>query len=49
MRRDVEAREYRDATIARAVESGMSLRQVAAITGLSFARVHQIVRARRGA
>lgn len=47
MRADAKAREHRDATIAKAVEQGMTLRQVAVVTGLSFARVRQIASSRK--
>jgi lambda repressor-like predicted transcriptional regulator len=40
------AREKRDSLIYKAHKSGMSLRQVADATDLSFQRVHQIIRRR---
>ncbi len=46
---DLEAaREKRDRLIVQATEEGMSRREIARATGLSFQRVQQIVEEQRG-
>lgn len=47
-RRMEEAQEQRDNLLLNAYDNGATLRDLAALSGLSHSRIHQVVKARYG-